>query len=124
MATILIIDDEVMTVQMLTALLKIMGHEAVGATTAMQAVQTLGYLEPDAILLDIMLPDVNGLQVCRNLRANPRTERTPIFMISATAPPLIAEAQAVGASGYLVKPLTLNDIRAALATVGVASVGR
>lgn len=124
MATILIIDDEVMTVQMLTALLKIIGHEAVGANTAMQALQTLHSVQPDAILLDIMLPDVNGLQLCRTLRAHARTERTPIFMISATAPPLIAEAHAVGATGYLVKPLTLNDIRSALANVGVASVGR
>lgn len=121
MATILIIDDEVMTVQMLTALLKIIGHDSIGANTATQALSMLQSTTPDAILLDIMLPDVNGLQLCYELRANPRIMHTPILMISATAPPLIEEAKAAGASGYLVKPLTLNDIRAALATSGVFS---
>ncbi|MFN8527718.1 MAG: response regulator [Anaerolineae bacterium] len=119
MANILIIDDEVMTVQMLAALLKVIGHETLSATSATEAMQVLSYNQPDVILLDIMLPDVNGLQLCYDLRSAPQTAETPIFMISATAPPLIDESYAAGANGYIAKPLTLKEIRSALATVGI-----
>ena len=83
MAKILIVDDEYMTIEMLTTFLGLIGHQAVGALSGRQTWDKLAYEEPDLILLDIMLPDDNGLNICRKLRLNAATEKTPIIMISA-----------------------------------------
>lgn len=119
MAKILIVDDEPLTVDMLTMFLSLGGHSAVGALTVTQAWDKLAYEEPQAILLDIMLPDGNGLEMCRELRAKPETANLPIIMISAHAPPMTAEATQAGANGYLAKPIKLDALTAMLAKVGV-----
>ena len=72
MAKILIVDDEPLTVEMLSTFLNLSGHESIGALSNSQTWDKLAYEEPDAILLDIMLPDGNGLEICRQLRANPK----------------------------------------------------
>ena len=121
MAKILIVDDEPLTVEMLSTFLKLSGYEAVGALSCSQTWDKLAYEEPDAILLDIMLPDGNGLEVCQKLREEVRWADTPIIIISAHTPPMTAEATQAGASGYLVKPIKLDALRAALRDVGVSS---
>lgn len=122
MKKILIIDDEYLTVEMLSTFLRIIGHDTLQALNAQQARERVAAFSPDAILLDIMLPDVNGIELCRELRAMPSTAHTPIVMISAQAPPLLKEAEAAGANGYLVKPLNIMGLRKALESVGVAHV--
>jgi CheY-like chemotaxis protein len=119
MAKILIVDDEQLTIDMLTAFLGLIGHQAIGALSGRQAWDKLAYEEPAAILLDIMLPDTNGIDICRELRKNGHTSRVPIIMISAHAPPMIKEADAAGANAYLPKPIKLDALKAALANVGV-----
>ena len=124
MAKILIVDDEHLTTEMLSTFLRIIGHDSEEAFSCKQARDKLAYVNPDVILLDIMLPDQNGLELCRELRHNPSTSSIPIFMISAHAPPMTREADSAGANGYLVKPINLANLKNALATVGVASAGR
>jgi two-component system, chemotaxis family, response regulator PixH len=124
MAKILIVDDEHLTTEMLSTFLRIIGHDAVEAFSCKQARDKLSYVSPDVILLDIMLPDQNGLELCRELRDDPTTSTIPIIMISAHAPPMTREADKAGANGYLVKPINLSNLKSALATVGVASAGR
>jgi CheY-like chemotaxis protein len=119
MAKILIVDDEQLTIDMLTAFLSLIGHQAIGALSGRQAWDKLAYEEPAAILLDIMLPDTNGIDICRQLRKNGHTANVPIIMISAHAPPMIREADAAGANGYLPKPIKLDALKSALANVGV-----
>jgi CheY-like chemotaxis protein len=119
MARILIVDDEHLTIEMLSTFLSASGHEPIGALSARQTWDKLAYLEPDAILLDIMLPDMNGLEICRDLRNNESTRNLPIIMISAADPPLIREAETVGATGYLQKPIKLNVLMQTLAKHGV-----
>jgi DNA-binding response OmpR family regulator len=121
MATILIVDDEHMTTEMLATFLKLMGHEAVDAFTCQQAWDKLTYVVPDAVLLDIMLPDVNGLEMCRQLRSNATTTHLPIIMISAYAPPLTQEANEAGANAYLVKPISLSSLKTTLASIGIGA---
>ncbi|HLU08396.1 MAG TPA: response regulator [Oceanobacillus sp.] len=124
MAKILIVDDEHLTTEMLSTFLRIIGHDSEEAFSCKQARDKLAYVNPDVILLDIMLPDQNGLELCRELRHNPSTSSIPIIMISAHAPPMTREADSAGANGYLVKPINLANLKNALATVGVASAGR
>ena len=119
MAKILIVDDEQLTIDMLTAFLGLIGHQAIGALSGRQAFDKLAYEDPQVILLDIMLPDTNGIEICRALRKNGNTEKVPIIMISAHAPPMLKEAAAAGASGYVAKPIKLDALKNALANVGV-----
>lgn len=121
MATILIIDDEPLTTEMLATFLRVIGHDAVEAYNCGDARVRLSYTVPDAILLDIMLPDGSGVDFCRELRAQPAWENVPIVMISAISPPLINESKAAGATEYLSKPIALPHLRRTLAGVGIGS---
>jgi CheY-like chemotaxis protein len=120
MAKILIVDDESLTVDMLSTFLNLIGHEPTGALSVRQTWDKLAYEEPDVILLDIMLPDGSGLDICQALRADPRWASIPVIIISAHAPPMTAEATAAGANGYLAKPIKLDALRDALRAVGIA----
>ncbi|MEO0561202.1 MAG: response regulator [Chloroflexota bacterium] len=115
MAKILIIDDEELTLEMLSTFLRLSGHEPLSAIDSRQGWSILDYEEPEAILLDIQLPDTNGLIMCRELRAKPETADLPIIMISAHAPPMIAEAEEAGANDYLAKPIDLRTLQTTLA---------
>ena len=122
MARILIVDDESLTVKMLSTYLRMMGHESVDALSSRQAWDRLAYVAPDAVLLDIMLPDTSGIDLCRELRSNPGTERVPIIMISAIMPPMTREATEAGANAYLSKPINLGVLKATLAGFGIGDV--
>ncbi len=119
MATILVVDDELLTAEMLSTFLKLIGHKSIEAYSSKQAWDKLAYTEPDAILLDIMLPDTNGIDTCRKLRQQNQWAKIPIIIISATAPPLTKEADDAGANAYLVKPINLQKLRTTLESVGV-----
>ncbi len=119
MARILVVDDEHLTTEMLRTFLGIMGHEAVEVHSGKQMHDRLAYDRFDAVLLDIMLPDVNGIDLCKALRSDPTTSALPIIMISAYIPPLLDEATRAGADGYLVKPINLGNLRDRLTAVGI-----
>lgn len=119
MAKILVVDDEQLTVDMLCTFLKLIGHDAVSALSGRQTWDRLAYEEPDAVLLDIMLPDDSGLDICRRMRAEEKTRDIPIIMISAHSPKMDRESAEVGATGYLQKPIRLPDLKQALESAGV-----
>lgn len=114
MAKILIVDDEEMTLEMLSTFLELSGHQPLTAMDTQQGWSVLGYEQPQAILLDIQLPDKNGLEMCRELRQDERTVHLPIVMISAHAPPMIEQAMSAGADEYLAKPIKLKTLQATL----------
>lgn len=120
MAKILIVDDEPLTVQMLSTFLQLNGFEPSGALSRSQTFDKLAYEEPDAILLDIMLPDGNGIDICKELRAQEKWKTMPVIMISAHSPPMTAEATAAGANGYLSKPINFTKLKEALASIGLS----
>jgi CheY-like chemotaxis protein len=120
MAKILIVDDEPLTVEMLSTFLSLSGHQPIGALSANQTWDKLAYEEPDLVLLDIMLPDGNGLEICKKLRADGRWKNLPVIIISAHAPPMLREATEAGANGYLAKPIKLKNLQEALRAVNVS----
>lgn len=120
MAKILVVDDEQLTIDMLTAFLQINGHEPIPALGGRQAQDKLLYTEPEAILLDIMMPDISGLDLCIEIKGNPQTKHLPVIMVSAYSPPLIAEAINAGADDYLPKPINLKTLKEALAKLGIS----
>lgn len=119
MATILVVDDEVLTAEMLSTFLKMIGHKSVEAYSSKGVWDKLAFTEPEAILLDIMLPDVNGLETCRKLREQAQWATIPIIVISAAAPPMTKEAEQAGATAYLAKPVHFAKLKATLESVGI-----
>lgn len=124
MAHILIVDDEYLTTEMLAAFLELIGHQGTAVHNGREMWSKLHFMQPDVILLDVMLPDSNGLELCAQLRAKPATAHVPIIIISAQAPPLDHQALDVGADAYLVKPISLQTLREVLASVGVVDQRR
>jgi len=85
MAKVLVVEDEPDIRQLLVRQLRDSGFEAMGVGTAKEALESVRAEGPDLILLDLMLPDMDGLEVCKRLRRDPVTERIPIIMVTARA---------------------------------------
>lgn len=102
---ILIVDDDVDSLKLIGLMLQRNGYEVIAAQTGGQALAKATNDLPDLIILDVMMPDMNGYDVCRRLRANPVTQEIPIIMF--TAKTLIDDKVAgfeAGADDYLTKP--------------------
>jgi CheY-like chemotaxis protein len=104
MASILIVDDQADIRRVLTRLVRMAGHDAVDLPGGPEALAHLARQVPDLILLDVMMPDVDGFDVLRAVRADPRTARVPVVMFSAvSAEEMIERARAEGANDYWIK---------------------
>ena len=112
-ARILVVDDTPANVRMLETLLRRDGYEVVVARDGEEALSAARETQPDLILLDIMMPKIDGIEVCRRLKADPALGFTPIIMVTAMADAkdLVAGFEA-GGDDYLTKPVD----RQALAT--------
>jgi putative two-component system response regulator len=104
-AFILLVEDHLDSARPLIRLLSIAGHKVVLAESGEAAVQALsGTALPDVMLLDVMLPGIDGMEVLRQTRGNPRTAKLPVLMLTAMGDPAFAEhALSKGANEYLVK---------------------
>lgn len=112
-ATILIVDDQVDNLLVLTSLLKSQGYEVRKARGGQLALQTVEAEIPDLILLDIRMPEVDGYQVCAQLKANPATQEVPIIFLSALNE--IDDRMAAFAAGgadYITKPFYATEVLA------------
>ena len=102
---ILIVEDEESLLKLETILLTVKGFEVVGAFTGQMAIDKLTADEFSLVLLDIMLPDIDGFEVCRHIRNNPRTASLPIVMLTAKKSQEDHErGMRCGANAYLHKP--------------------
>jgi len=113
MAKFLVVDDEPADVALLRGLLEKLGHEVVTAGTAAGGLALVQRETPDVALLDIMLPDENGLEVYQQMRA--LDGKLPILFVTASASSNLAiEAMQLGAFDYLTKPLDVRTVRRAI----------
>lgn len=110
-ARILIADDEPAIALSLEFLLNNGGYETRLARDGEEALRSAGAFQPDLIVLDLMLPLMNGLEVCRTLRADPRQARLKVVMLTARGGAAdIENGHAAGADAYLVKPFSTQDL--------------
>jgi len=103
--TVLVVDDEPYTVDLLQAQLEIEGYQVMVAYQGEEALEKASARLPDLVLLDIMMPGLDGFEVCRRLKADPRTQFVPVVIVTALQEPKdkIAGTKA-GADDFLTKP--------------------
>ena len=103
---VLVVDDDRVIQQLLEVNLDLEGYEVVGsAGDGLQALEMAKKLNPDLILLDIMMPKLDGLEVCRRLKADPKLAKIPVVLLSARAQDMdVREGLEIGADAYLTKP--------------------
>jgi DNA-binding response OmpR family regulator len=83
MAKILIIDDDVQTTKLLEGIVLLHGHQAVSVNHSMSAVEVANSTEPDLILLDIMMPGISGIELCKIFTSTSNLKHIPIIIVSA-----------------------------------------
>ena len=114
---LLIVDDTLANLQLLTTMLRDEGYEVRGAPNGEIALKTVGSFQPALVLLDINMPDIDGYEVCRRLKADPATAGIPVIFLSA-----LSEEQDkvtgfdVGGIDYIPKPFQLEEVRVRIET--------
>jgi two-component system, OmpR family, phosphate regulon response regulator PhoB len=111
MARVLVVDDDSDINGALRSALQIAGYEADGSETGAGALAACDRFCPDLVLLDQMLPDVDGMEVCSRLRAKPATARVPIvFLTARTDENTRLRGLSLGADDYVVKPFSTQEL--------------
>ncbi|AGL14118.1 PleD family two-component system response regulator [Actinoplanes sp. N902-109] len=111
MTTVLIADDDADHRELMTLALYRLGHQVIVVTDAEQALRAAAGGGLDAALLDVRMPRMSGIELCRQLRAAPATAQLPIMMVSADVNgDRIMAAMAAGADDYLTKPYHRREL--------------
>jgi pilus assembly protein CpaE len=108
---ILIVDDDLESLKLVGLMLQRRGYEIIVAHGGSQALVKAEAESPDLVILDVMMPDMDGYQVCQQLRSKPRTARVPVLMF--TAKTLVGDKVAgfrAGADDYLTKPIHPSEL--------------
>ncbi len=122
-AQILVVDDERHMLRLASYVLESAGYEVLAASDARRALVFLEAESPSLVLCDITMPGMDGLELLRTIRANPRTADLPVVMLTARGEDRDRlQAAAAGANGYLTKPFSsaevLSEVAHHLSTVG------
>lgn len=111
MSKILIIDDDRAATNMLEQLLKIFGYETNSVNDSSKAMGVVASVNPDLILLDLMMPEVSGMEICKMLQTDPSLAHIPVIIVSALDDgDTKAEAYQAGAKDYIAKPYHPDDL--------------
>ena len=116
--TILVADDEPNIVLALEHLLEHNGYRVLVARDGREALESVGRFVPDLVLLDVMLPLVDGFDVCEAIRAAPAWHRVRVIMLTAKGRETeVRKGLALGADAYLTKPFSIKELLAEIARV-------
>lgn len=120
---ILIVDDESAGRQTLESILEGQGYRLEMAENGLEALEKAGQLLPDVILLDVMMPGMDGFEVCRRIRSNPALAEIPIIFLTALDDrQSLLDGLASGADDYITKPYDRIELRARL--LGITRLNR
>jgi putative two-component system response regulator len=116
-AKILVVDDTPSNVKVLRTLLAVRGYTVITAENGQDALDKAASEPPELILMDVVMPVMDGYEACRRLRALPATKDVPIVMVTASGPQEKAKALAVGANDMIMKPVDPEAVLALVATL-------
>jgi DNA-binding response OmpR family regulator len=109
--SILIVDDEPMTRNLLRLMLERAGFAILEAEDGLEALEAVAQNRPNLLILDVMMPNMDGITVCKTLRAQAETAVLPIILLSArTSPDAVRTGLEAGANVYLGKPVGREDL--------------
>jgi DNA-binding response OmpR family regulator len=110
MAKILIVDDDVLITSLMQSLVSIDQHEPFVVNDSTEAMSVAKSVKPDLITLDLMMPHLNGFDLCALLRADPQFANTPIIIVSAKEDSQSRQmAFSMGATEYMNKPFNIDE---------------
>jgi DNA-binding response OmpR family regulator len=109
---VLVVDDTPANIKLLDAVLTSQGHTVVAAASGAEALSLVDQETPDLVLLDILMPGMDGYEVCRRLRAQPATANLPIIMITASEMKDKVKGLEAGADDFLTKPFDQAELLA------------
>jgi DNA-binding response OmpR family regulator len=113
--TIIVVEDEPDTAEMFAEMMRLNGYQVIKSYGGETAVSLIASEKPDAVVLDIMMPDLSGLEVLRILRNDPDLASIPVIVVSAKSLTSdIKHGMDAGASVYLAKPVAFMDLVAAV----------
>jgi len=114
---ILIVEDTPANIQTLAAILKEQGYQISVATNGKQALEVLARVQPDLILLDVMMPEMDGFETCRRLKTTEQWRQIPvIFLTAKTETADIVQGFELGAVDYVAKPFNAHELLARVNT--------
>ena len=112
MAKIMVVDDDEDFTNLYKAALTAAGFDASAVNQSTVAVEMAYLTKPDIFVIDLMMPEIDGFQLCRMLRADPLFKRTPIIIVTAlTDTDSRLVALGAGANDYLTKPFRVDDLK-------------
>jgi len=120
--TIVVVEDESDTAEMFEEMMKLIGYRVVKCFGGARALAVISEVKPAAVVLDLMMPDISGIEVLRYMRRDPRLAPIPVIIVSAKGLPSdIKKGLDAGAAAYLTKPVSFIDIKNAIENSVVAS---
>lgn len=110
--TIVVVEDEPDTAEMLAEMMRLSGYRVYNSHGGISALSLIIETRPDAVVLDLMMPDLSGLDVLQQLRRDPRLGKIPVVVVSARGLPAdVRTSQEAGAFAHLAKPVSFADLR-------------
>ena len=108
---ILVVDDDPMIVRLLRLNLEMEGYEVTSATNGREAIESVAGQRPDLVVMDVMMPIMNGLEATARLKKDESTADIPVIVLSAKAQDMdVAHGKGAGADDYVTKPFDPEDL--------------
>jgi CheY-like chemotaxis protein len=113
--TVLIIEDEEDAAELFAEMMRVSGFRVIKTSKSTPALSMMTAEKPDVILLDIMMPEISGLDILRQMRRDPELTNIPVIVITAKSMPAdIKNGMEAGASTYLTKPVGFLELKEAV----------
>lgn len=113
--TVLIIEDEEDAAELFAEMMRVSGFRVLKTSNSAPALAMMAAEKPDVLILDIMMPEISGLDILRQMRRDPELANIPVVVVSAKSMPAdIKNGMEAGASTYLTKPVGFLDLKEAV----------
>jgi len=113
--TVLIIEDEEDAAVLFGEMMRVSGFRVLKLSKSSPAISLMSEEKPDLVILDIMMPEVSGLDILRQMRREPKLSKIPVIVVSAKSMPAdIKNGMEAGASTYLTKPVGFQELKEAV----------